>query len=121
MTHDSDDELRHAQAAALEQETRALNCERALEHAQDEVATLRARVAELDDDLRRTKLDAYHAAQHDGCVTLVELRELLTRCEEVYAGGGAGAGSDALDVIAFFLVERSGAAQAAEAGETGEG
>jgi hypothetical protein len=104
------DELRHARAAALEQETRALNAERMLEHAQDEVATLRAQLAELDGDLRRTKLDAYHAAQHDGCVPLVELRELLTQCEEVYAGGGAGAGSDALDVFAFFLVERSGAA-----------
>ena len=109
MTNGHDDELRHAQAAALEQETRALNCERALEHAQDEVATLRAQLAALEEDLRRTKLDAYHAAQHTGCVTLVELRELLTQCEEVYAGGGPGAGSDALDVIAHFLAARTAA------------
>jgi hypothetical protein len=79
---------------------------------EDEVRTLQARLAELEEDLRRTKLDAYQVAQHTGCVTLVELRELLTQCEEVYAGGGAGAGSDALDVIAFFLAERSAAQEA---------
>jgi hypothetical protein len=83
MTNGHDDELRHAQAAALEQETRALNCERALEHAQDEVATLRAQLAELDGDLRRTKLDAYHAAQHTGCVPLADLRALLTKYDNV--------------------------------------
>ena len=82
---------------------------REAELLEDEVRTLQERVAELEEDLRRTKLDAYHAAQHTGCVTLVELRELLTQCEEVYAGGGAGAGSDALDVIAHFLVARTAA------------
>jgi rubrerythrin len=46
---------------------------------EDEVRTLQARCAELEEDLRRTKLDAYQVAlERDAAVPVAELRALYT-------------------------------------------
>jgi len=93
--HDFDAELRSAQAAALELETRALNAERALEQARDEIASLRA--------------VALGPPEHAGCVPLADVRQLLEQCEQRYARGGLQAGADVLDELAHFVVAQAAA------------
>lgn len=92
--HDFDAELRDARAAVLELETRALNAERALEQARDEIASLRA--------------IALGPAEHAGCVPLADVRHLLALCE-TYARHNRDATSEVLDALAFFVVERTAA------------
>jgi len=140
----ADDELRRAQAAALEAEVRALNAERALEHLRDEIASLRAVAlgtpdASWQDDCivdletqfeaerdRRTEAEgerdfvraqlAELRTEHARCVPLAGVQQLLARCEARYAEGATA--SDVLDLVAWFVVARAAAAKA-EGGETG--
>jgi chromosome segregation ATPase len=126
--HDFDAELRRAKVAALEAEVRAQNCERALEHMQDEVASLRAVALSTPDaswqDDRIVDLEQQLEAERDrrieaerelaGCVPLADVQKLLATCEERYAGGATA--SDVLDELVWFVVARNAAAR----GEGGE-
>jgi len=102
--HDFDatyaEERRRAALAALELETRALNAERALEHARDEIASLRA--------------VALGPVEHAGCVPLADVQQLLARCEARYAEGATA--SDVLDLLAWFVVARAAGAKGSKTG-----
>jgi HPt (histidine-containing phosphotransfer) domain-containing protein len=98
---------------------------------EDEVRTLQARCAQLEEDLRRTKLDAYQVALErdalrecvegldDAAVPVAELRELTERWEvepHHTLGGYLLSGIRGLCAAADL---RAAAAKPAEGGETG--
>ncbi len=87
---------------------------------EDEVRTLQARLAELEEDLRRTKLDAYQVAERLTAVTLeyvyqqAELRALLAKYDNVTNSPYLLA---ALRVFVAQADQRAAAAKPAEGGE----
>jgi hypothetical protein len=82
---------------------------REAELLEDEVRTLQARLGELEEDLRRTKLDAYQVAlERDtlrGAVPVAELRGLLELRAKYWADAADGDMDDATDAM-FRLIER---------------